>query len=188
MINEREGRAVMNDAVVQEILGLERQKLAIQFARTEAMMDDRIESSHKRIAAAMADVVAAAAADVVGDVVSKAVAKLQQDILSTQILLRTDIKVIGLELKSDIARLDDRITRVEERVIHVEGRVTEIEERLAADINRLERKLGDDIARAERKLSGDIARVEQKPSSDIACVDGILDRHILDRHTEECGN
>src|SRR5262245_59794750 len=149
----------MNDMAVQQTITLERQKLTIQLEWAGAAMDDEIEASQTSVAAAMADIV------------GKAVAKLQQDILSAQVLLKADIKVMGLELKSDISRLDERVNRVDQRVIHVEGRVAEVEERFAAEVNRVERKVSAKIEQAEQRLTDDVARVEVKLDQSVTDCD-----------------
>ncbi|MFI6598744.1 hypothetical protein ACIBHX_21015 [Nonomuraea sp. NPDC050536] len=94
----------MNEEHIQEVLDLERQKLAIQFAATEVRMDDKIRASERRII------------DAVTGAITNAVVELKGDIMSVETGLRTELAGVRTELaavesslKGDIARLEQKI-------------------------------------------------------------------------------
>lgn len=109
----------MNETHMAEILDLQRQKLAIQHAATEVVMDDKIRSSEKRIVTA------------VTGAITNAVLELKSELRDLRAELKHDIASVRDELKSDIASVRDEL----------KGDIADVRTELKTDIASLERKL-----------------------------------------------
>jgi hypothetical protein len=97
-----------NETHMRELVDLERQKLAIQFAAVEVAIDDKIQLQTKKIV------------DVVSGAISTAVAQLKEDDMGRDIELKTrlgimtgeltaEIRHVQTELEADIARLEEKL-------------------------------------------------------------------------------
>ncbi|MEU8102580.1 hypothetical protein AB0C18_02510 [Nonomuraea muscovyensis] len=98
----------MNETHMAEILDLQRQKLAIQHAATEVVMDDKIRSSEKRIVTAVTGAITNAVLELKSELRDLR-AELKHDIASVRDELKGDIADVRTELKTDIARLERKL-------------------------------------------------------------------------------
>ncbi|MDP4510592.1 hypothetical protein [Nonomuraea turcica] len=116
---------------MRELMELERQKLAIQFAAVEVAIDDKIQFQTKKIV------------DVVSGAISAAVVQLKEDNLMRDIGLKTHLAVmkgeltaeighVRTELKADIAdvrtELADVRTELKADIADVKGEIQRLEE------------------------------------------------------------
>lgn len=83
----------MNETHIDELLQLERQKLALQFAAIEMRIDDKIKASEHRVVEAVTNAITSAVMD------------LKRDNMALQAGL-TDLRT---ELKQDILRLEQKL-------------------------------------------------------------------------------
>ncbi len=83
----------MNETHIDELLQLERQKLALQFAAIETRIDDKIKASEHRVVEAVTNAITSAVMD------------LKRDNMALQAGL-TDLRT---ELKQDILRLEQKL-------------------------------------------------------------------------------
>ncbi|MFI6788483.1 hypothetical protein ACIBG4_14260 [Nonomuraea sp. NPDC050383] len=116
----------MNDSHMQEILDLERQKIAIQHSAAEARMDVKIEASEKRIIHA------------VTNAITGAVVELKREIIGVRIELKQDIADVRTELKQDIADVRTEIANVRTELT---DEIRSVRTELKGDIARLEQKI-----------------------------------------------
>ena len=102
--------------------------------------------------------------------------------------LRTDIKHLRDEVKSDMKRLEDRLeAKLESDIGRLEDRVSSdmkrledrLEAKLESDIGRLEAKLESDIKHLEDKVSSDMRRFEDAFKSDIERLEDKMDAGFL---------
>ncbi|MEU0571714.1 hypothetical protein ABZ297_40835 [Nonomuraea sp. NPDC005983] len=101
----------MNESHIQEILELERQKLAIQVAAAEVMMDDKIRASERRVIDAVTGAITNAVVELKSDNMDlKAELKSVRNELKGEIGdVRNEIRDVRNELKADILRLEEKI-------------------------------------------------------------------------------
>ncbi|MGP3920249.1 hypothetical protein [Nonomuraea sp. 10N515B] len=115
----------MNETHMRELVELERQKLAIQFAAVEVAIDDKIQLQTKKIV------------DVVSGAISAAVGQLKEDNLMRDIALKTHLGVmkgeltaeighVRTELKADIA---DVRSELKADIADVKGEIQRLEEK-----------------------------------------------------------
>ncbi|MDA0636531.1 hypothetical protein OUY22_24210 [Nonomuraea sp. MCN248] len=130
----------MNETQVQEILDIERQKLAIHVAAAEMRMDDKDRASEQRMIEAITNVV------------TDAVVTLKAEMSLMRDELRGEIQDVRAELKADIhglrAELKEEIQSVR----------TELKE----EIQSVRTELKEEIQSVRTELKGDIARLERK--------------------------
>lgn len=87
----------MNETHMRELMELERQKLAIQFAAIEVAIDDKIQLQTKKIV------------DVMSRTIAGAVTELKEDNVRRDLALRNELGAMKGELKADIARLEEKL-------------------------------------------------------------------------------
>ncbi|NRQ37180.1 hypothetical protein HII36_35890 [Nonomuraea sp. NN258] len=87
----------MKDEHMNQLLDLERQKLAIQFAAIDAAINDKIDAQTRKITDAVSGAIALAATDI------------RTEILISRAELKQDISDVRTELKADIQRLEHKL-------------------------------------------------------------------------------
>jgi hypothetical protein len=116
---------VMNETHIVEILDLERQKLAIQHAATEVVMDDKIRASDKRVITAVSGAITNAVMELKREMID-----IRAELASVRTELKGDIASVRTELRDDIASVRDEL----------KSDIAEVRTELKSDIARLEQK------------------------------------------------
>ncbi|MEU7864094.1 hypothetical protein [Nonomuraea sp. NPDC049141] len=116
----------MEETHIQQLLDLERQKLAIQIAATEVWIDDKVKASEGRIIAA------------VTGAITNAVVELKSDIMD----VRSELRGTRAELKAEI---HDVRTELHEVRTELKAEIHDVRTELKAEIVRLEHKLDNHL-------------------------------------------
>ncbi|MEV6156163.1 hypothetical protein AB0L53_38055 [Nonomuraea sp. NPDC052129] len=94
----------MEETHIQQLLDLERQKLAIQIAATEVWIDDKVKASEGRIINAVTGAITNAVVELKGDIMDLR-SELKADIQD----VRTELHDVRTELKAEMVRLEHKI-------------------------------------------------------------------------------
>ncbi|MFG1690422.1 hypothetical protein ACGFNP_60480 [Nonomuraea sp. NPDC049269] len=116
----------MEETHIQQLLDLERQKLAIQIAATEVWIDDKVKASEGRIIAAVTGAITNAVVELKSDImdvrselrgtraelkaeIQDVRTELKVEIHGVRTELKTEIQDVRTELKAEIVRLEHKI-------------------------------------------------------------------------------
>ncbi|MER7501855.1 hypothetical protein AB0L05_01265 [Nonomuraea pusilla] len=97
----------MNETHIDELLQLERQKLAIQFAAIEVAIDDKIKASEHRVVQAVTNAITSAVMDLKRDnlALQAGLAEVRAEVAD----VRAEVGDLRTELKQDILRLEQKL-------------------------------------------------------------------------------
>jgi chromosome segregation ATPase len=129
----------MNETQVQEILDIERQKLAIHVAAVEARMDDKDRASETRMIDAITNIVTDA---VVGLKAEIALGRDQMLLIRDE--LKGEIQDLRAEVKCDIHSLRTELAQAKADIAEAKADIAQVKEDVA--------QVKEDLARVEQKL------------------------------------